>query len=109
MTDERKVIAVNEANASSWSEALDVVGETIIADEKVRGAVRDICWWLTEEHHTQILGNARLDEDPVRARIAEMYLRGVAAGVGMACEHLTDSDRVREVRAWIEGSKEAKR
>lgn len=104
---EKAVIPVKAENAAAWDHALSLIEEKIIADVPLRNAVRDVCWWLTEEHHDQILGSDRIDDDPVKARIAEMRLRGVAAGIGMACDHLTDNDRVREVRAWIRSLKEA--
>lgn len=77
------------------------IGEEIAAREAVQKSVREAAWFLQESVHQEVLGNLRLHEEPVQARMQEMFLRGVARGVELLCDHLTDGEQLRAVRGWL--------
>lgn len=87
---------------SGLHEAIGTVTERVAAVEPANAAVRHVCGFLQESIDIEILGHLRLDEDPLKARMHEMFLRGMSHGIEIAADHLTDSTQIREVREWVE-------
>lgn len=88
--------------------ALAEVQERIGSGSVLSHAVRDVCGFLQESANEDILSNLRLHEDPVAARVGEMFMRGIAHGIEIACSHITESDQIRTVRDWLKDSAKEK-
>jgi len=88
-------------NREMTDRAYGVVTERVAGHEDTRVAVRDLCWLLQEDYHRSILANNRLHLPPDEAHRLDTFERGVAAGIEMACSHLTEISQIREVREWL--------